>query len=260
MGLVMRYEKEDEIPEELREDFVEDTVSEKHKGTWVHKDIFALEKSLGMERNDHKNAKASITQLNAQLAEIRSELDSLHEIGTLEELKELRRKADETNPPKIEALRSQLTATTQQLREAQSWRNTNEPRLKELELEAEKHALERDRAKAKSSIVAAVKEMQGVNASALSDNLYMQYLAGILVRSEAGEIVTADGNVPLADYAAKYARDFGLVLQSLGGGAKPPANIQRGSKAALQSAYEAAKKAGNTGEMLRIKTELGKFA
>lgn len=259
MGLVTRYQTQEEIPEEVREDFVEDTVSEKHKGTWVHKDIFALEKSLGMERNDHKAAKASIAQLNDQLSGAKSELDSLHQLGTLEELTELRKKADAAlPPPKLDELRTQLAATTQQLREAQDWRKTNEPILKQLQEEAAKHAREKDQADARTTIAAAVKNMQGVNADALTDSLYYQYLAGVLKRSEIGEIVAGDGT-PVADFAARYAKDHGLNLASVSGGAKPPQNLPRGSKSALQAAYEEAKKSGNTAEMLRLKTELGKL-
>lgn len=259
MGLVTRYNTQEEIPEEVREDFVEDTISEKNKGTWVHKDIFALEKSLGMERNDHKAAKQNIAQLNEQLTGARSELDSLHQIGTLEELQALRKKADEAAPPpKIEELRSQLTTTTQQLREAQNWRAANEARLKQLEEAEAKHAQETDRSNARETIASTVKAMQGVNADALTETLYYQYLAGKLVRSEIGEIVTPDG-MTVADYASRYAKDHGLVLSSVSGGAKPPQGVPRGSKAALQAAYNDAKKSGNLDEMLRIKSEIGKL-
>ena len=99
---------------------------------------------------------------------------------------------------------------------------------------------------------------QGVNADALTDSLYYQYLAGVLKRSEIGEIVAGDGT-PVADFAARYAKDHGLNLASVSGGAKPPQNLPRGSKSALQAAYEEAKKSGNTAEMLRLKTELGKL-
>ena len=259
MGLVTRYKTQEEIPEEVREDFVEDNVSEKYKGTWVHKDIFALEKSLGMERNDHKAAKASIAQLNEQLTGAKSELDSLHQLGTLEELTELRKKADAAlPPPKLDELRTQLAATTQQLREAQEWRKTNEPLLKQLQEAEAKHAREKDQADARKTIAAAVKGIQGVNADALTDSLYYQYLAGELKRSEIGEIVAGDGT-PVADFAARYAKDHGLILNSVGGGAKPPQNLPRGSKAALLAAYEDAKKTGNTAEMLRLKTEILKI-
>ena len=259
MGLKTRYDKQEEIPEEVREDFVEDTISEKHKGTWVHRDIFALEKSLGMERNDHKAAKTSIAQLNEQLTGAKSELDSLHQLGTLEELTELRRKADEAlPPPKLDELRTQLATTTQQLREAQDWRKTNEPLLKQLQEAEAKHAREKDQADARATIAAAVKNIQGVNADALSETLYYQYLAGVLKRSEIGEIVASDGST-VSDFASHYAKEHGLVLQSVGGGAKPPQSIARGSKAALQAEYEKARQSGDTGEMLRIKTELGKI-
>ena len=259
MGLVTRYKTQEEIPEEVREDFVEDTVSEKNKGTWVHKDIFALEKSLGMERNDHKAAKANIAQLTDQLNGANGELEALHQLGTLDELKELRAKADAAlPPPKLEELRTQLAATTQQLREAQDWRKNNEARLKQLEEAEAKHAREKDQADARTTIAAAVKNIQGVNADALTDSLYFQYLAGVLKRSEIGEIVAADGTT-VADFATRYAKEHGLVLQSVGGGQKPPQNLPRGSKAALQAAYDEAKKSGNTAEMLRIKTELGKI-
>lgn len=259
MGLVTRYKSQEEIPEEVREDFVEDTVSEKHKGTWVHKEIFALEKSLGMERNDHKAAKANIAQLNEQLTGAKSELDSLHQLGTLEELTELRKKHDEAlPPPKVEELRTQLATTTQQLREAESWRKNNEPLLKQLQEAAAKHEREKDQADARKTIAAAVKGIQGVNADALTDSLYYQYLAGELKRSEIGEIVAGDGT-PVADFAARYAKDHGLIRDSVSGGQKPPQQLTRGSKASLQAAYEEAKKTGNTAEMLRIKTELGKI-
>ena len=260
MGLVTRYSTQEEIPEEVRADFVEDTISEKNKGTWVYKDIFALEKSLAMERTDHKATKANVTQLNEQLTGAKSELDSLHQLGTLEELTELRKKHDEAlPPPKVEELRTQLAATTQQLREAQDWRKNNEARLKQLEEAEAKHAREKDQADARSSIAAAVKGIQGVNADALADSLYYQYLAGVLKRSEIGEIVSADGTT-VADFAARYAKDHGLILPSVGGKANPPQNVPtRGSKAALQAEYDAAKKAGNAVEMLRIKTELGKL-
>ncbi len=260
MGLVTRYQTQEEIPEEVREDFVEDTVSEKHKGTWVQKDIFALEKSLAMERTDHKAAKANISQLNEQLTGARSELDSLHQLGTLEELTELRKKADAAlPPPKLEELRTQLATTTQQLREAQDWRKNNEPLLKQLQEDAAKHAREKDQADARKTIAAAVKNIQGVNADALTDSLYYQYLAGELKRSEIGEIVAADGT-PVADFATRYAKDHGLVLASVSGNAKPPQNLPRGSKAALQAAYDEAKKNGNMEEMLSIKTHLEQLA
>ena len=259
MGLVTRYATQEEIPEEVREDFVEDTVSEKNKGTWVHKDIFALEKSLGMERNDHKAAKASLAQANEQLSGAKSELENFHQLGTLDELTELRKKADDAlPPPKVEELRSQLTATTQQLRAAEKWRKDNEARLKALEEAEAKHAREKDQADARATIAAAVKGLQGVNGDALTDSLYYQYLAGVLKRSEIGEIVAADGTT-VADFATRYAKEHGLVLQSVSGGQKPPQNLPRGTKAVLQAAYDEAKKSGNSAEMLRIKTELGKI-
>ena len=259
MGLVTRYKTQEEIPEDVREDFVEDTVSEKNKGTWVHKDIFALEKSLGMERNDHKTAKANIAQLTEQLSGAKGELEALHQLGTLDELKELREKADATaSPRKLDELRTQLAATTKQLREAQDWRKTNEDRLKQLEEAEAKHAREKDQADARTTIAAAVKNIQGVNADALTDSLYYQYLAGVLKRSEIGEIIAADGTT-VADFATRYAKEHGLVLSSVGGGSKPPQNVPRGSKTALQAAYEEAKKSGKTEEMLRIKSELLKL-
>ena len=259
MGLVTRYNTQEEIPEDVREDFVEDTVSEKNKGTWVHKDIFALEKSLGMERSDHKAAKANIAKLNEQLTGANSELESLHQLGTLEELTELRKKADAAAPPpKVDELRTQLAATTQQLREAQDWRKNNEARLKQLEEAEAQHAREKDQADARANIAAAVKGIQGVNADALTDSLYYQYLAGVLKRSEIGEIVSADGT-PVSDFAMRYAKDHGLLLANFSGGTKPPQNVPRGSKATLQAAYDEARKNGNTAEMLRLKTELGKL-
>ena len=259
MGLVTRYSTQEEIPEEVRADFVEDTISEKNKGTWVYKDIFALEKSLAMERTDHKATKANVTQLNEQLTGAKSELDSLHQLGTLEELTELRKKHDEAlPPPKVEELRTQLAATTQQLREAQDWRKNNEPLLKQLQEDAAKHERERDQADARKTIAAAVKNIQGVNADALTDSLYYQYLAGELKRSEIGEIVSADGT-PVADFAARYAKDHGLIRDSVSGGQKPPQTLPRGSKASLQAAYAEAKKAGNMEEMLRIQTQLEKI-
>jgi len=260
MGLVTRYATQEEIPEDVREDFVEDTVSEKHKGTWVHKDVFALEKSLGMERNDHKAAKANAAQLTEQLNAANGELEAVRQLGTLDELKELRAKADATaTPPKIEELRSKLAATTQELREAQGWRTANEARLKALEEAEAKHAQEKDRANARDTISSTVKGLQGVNADALVENLYYQYLAGQLTRSEIGEIVASDGT-PLADYAGRYAKEHGLILPSVGGGAKPPQNIPRGSKAALQAAYEEAKKNGDVEEMLKIKTQIANLS
>ena len=260
MGLVTRYNTQEEIPEEVREDFVEDTISEKHKGTWVQKDVFALEKSLIMERSDHKASKAKIAQMDEKLSAIQGELDSLHQLGSLEELQELRKKADAAlPPPNLDEMRTKLADATKQLREAQEWRKKNEPLIQQLQEAEAKHAREKDQADARSSIAAAVKGIQGVNADALADSLYYQYLAGVLKRSEIGEIVSADGTT-VADFAARYAKDHGLILPSVGGKANPPQNVPtRGSKAALQAEYDAAKKAGNAVEMLRIKTELGKL-
>ena len=92
----------------------------------------------------------------------------------------------------------------------------------------------------------------------MTDSLYYQYLAGELKRSEIGEIVSADGT-PVADFAARYAKDHGLIRDSVSGGQKPPQTLPRGSKASLQAAYAEAKKAGNMEEMLRIQTQLEKI-
>lgn len=261
MGLAVRYNTVDEIPEDVRGDFVEDTVNEQFKGTWVSKDLFAVEKSLAAERREHKETKSKLGTLSEQMKTFQSELDQLHQLGTLEELTALRQKADQDNPPKTEELQKALSETREKLREATKWRSDNEKRLAELEAEQTKYRLESDRASAKETITKTVKGIQGVNADALSEVLYFQYLAGNLKRNDIGEIVTAADGADLEDFAAKYAKEHGLILQNVSGKSNPPAGGQGGtSKAALQAKYEEARKRKDSLEMLRIKSELDKLS
>lgn len=260
MGFANRYNTQEEIPEDVRGDFVEDTISETHKGTWVSKDVFALEKSLAAERREHKEAKASITSLTEKLNGLQGEIDKIHELGSLEELAELRKKAEEANPPKVEELQKALSEAKKKLLASENWRSQNEARLNELEAAHKQHEIEKDRAKAKETINAVVKSLNGVNSDALSENLFYQYLAGNLKRNDIGEIVTAADGADLQDFAAKYAKEHGLILQNTPGGAKPPAGgATSGGKAALMAQYEEAKKAKDTFKMLQIKTELEKL-
>lgn len=260
MGFATRYKTQDEIPEDVREDFVEDTISEANKGTWVAKDVFALEKSLANERREHKETKGSITSLNEKLNNLQGVIDKFNQIGSLEELTELRKKADAANPPKVEELQKALSESREKLRAAESWRSQNEPLLTQLQAEKQKLEVESDRAKAKDTISKVVKAIQGVNQDALSEVLFYQYLAGNLKRNEIGEIVTAADGADLADFAGKYAKDHGLILQNVSGGAKPPAGATPGgNKAALLAKYEEAKKRNDSLAMLQIKTELAKL-
>ncbi|MDD6338313.1 MAG: hypothetical protein PUC15_08040 [Lentisphaeria bacterium] len=259
MGLAARYQTADEIPEDVRQDYVEDTVSEQHKGTWVLKDLFAVEKSLANERREHKETKAKITNLNDQVSKIQGELDKFHEAGTLEELLELRKKANEQNPPNVEELLKTNKELSDKLRVATKWRTDNEPRLTQLEAEQKEYKLKDDRASAKDAIGKAVKGLQGVNGDALSDVLYYQYLAGTLKRNEIGDIVTAADGTALEDFASRYAKEHGLILQNVSGKSNPPAGGGGSSKAALQKQYEEAENRGDTLEMLRLKDEISKL-
>lgn len=259
MGLAIRYNTADEIPEDVRPDFVEDTVNEQFKGTWVSKDLFAVEKSLANERREHKETKAKISSINEQLTKLQGELEKVHELGTLEELTKLKEEASAANPPKIEELLNSNKEMREKLREATKWRSENEPLLAQLKEEKQKFLIEADRASAKEIITKTVKGINGVNGDALSDTLYYQYLAGNLKRNDIGEIITAVGGTALEDFASKYAKEHGLILQNTSGGSKPPSGGGGSTKAALQAKYEEAKKRGDSFEMLRIKTELGKL-
>ena len=260
MGFATRYKTQDEIPEDVREDFVEDTISEQYKGTWVSRDVFTLEKSLANERREHKETKGSIASLNEKLNNLQGMIDKFNQLGSIEELTELRKKADAANPPKVEELQKALSESREKLRAAESWRSQNEPLLTQLQAEKQKLEVESDRAKAKDTISKVVKAIQGVNQDALSEVLFYQYLAGNLKRNEIGEIVTAADGADLADFASKYAKEHGLIQANVSGGAKPPAGAnQLGSKAALQAKYEEAKKRKDTFEMLRLQTELQKL-
>ena len=259
MGLAIRYNTADEIPEDVRGDFVEDTVNEQYKGTWVSKDLFAVEKSLYNERREHKETKAKISAINEQMTKLQGELEKVHELGTLEELMKLKEDAAAANPPKIEELLNSNKEMRDKLREATKWRSENEPLLAQLQEEKQKFLIEADRASAKEIITKTVKGINGVNGDALSDTLYYQYLAGNLKRNDIGEIVTAADGAALEDFASKYAKEHGLILQNTGGGAKPPSGGGGSTKAALEAKLEEAKKRGDSFEMLRIKTELGKL-
>lgn len=260
MGFATRYKTQEEIPEEIRADFVEDTISTEHKGTWVSKDVFTLEKSLAAERTAHKETKASISSLNEKLNGLQGELDAIHQLGSLDELKALRQKADEANPPKVEELQKALSEAREKQRAAENWKAQNETRLNELEEANKQHEIEADRAKARATINEVVKSIQGANADALSENLFYQYLAGNLKRNEIGEIVTAADGADLQGFAVKYAKEHGLIQANVPGGAKPPAGTHpSGSKAALMAQYEEARKAKDTFKMLTIKTELEKL-
>ena len=257
MGFANRYNSQDEIPEDVRENFVEDTINEQYKGTWVSKDVFALEKSLANERREHKATKASLTSLNEKINGLQGQVDQFTQIGSLEELMALRKKADSDNPPKTEELQKALSEARDKLRAAESWRSTNEPLLTQLQAEKQKYEIEADRAKAKDTISTVVKGIQGANAEALADNLYLQYLAGYLKRNDIGEIVRAEDGAALEDFASKYAKDHGLILPSVPGGAKPPAGAPpNSSKAALLAKYEEAKKRKDALKMMKIQTEL----
>ena len=260
MGFATRYKTQEEIPEDVRGDFVEDTISEANKGTWVAKDVFALEKSLANERREHKETKTSITSLNEKLNNLQGMIDQFNQLGSLEELTELRKKAQAENPPKVEELQKLLSESREKLRAAESWRSQNEPRLTELEAAQKEYEAEKDRSNAKETISKVVKTIQGVNQDALSEVLFYQYLAGNLKRNGIGEIVTAADGADLEAFAGKYAKEHGLIQANVSGGAKPPAGAnQLGSKAALQAKYEEAKKRKDTFEMLRLQTELQKL-
>ena len=260
MGFANRYNSQDEIPEDVRENFVEDTINEQFKGTWVSKDVFALEKSLANERREHKATKASLTSLNEKINGLQGQVDQFTQIGSLEELLELRKKADAKNPLNTEELQKALSETRDKLRAAESWRSTNEPLLTQLQAEKQKYEIEADRAKAKDTISTVVKGIQGANADALVDTLYYQYLAGNLKRNDIGEIVRAEDGAALEDFASKYAKDHGLIQSNVPGGAKPPAGgTQTGNKAALLAKYEEARKRNDSLAMLQIKTEILKL-
>ena len=260
MALTTRYNSQDEIPEDVRQDFVEDTVNEQFKGTWVSKDVFNLEKALAAERREHKDTKEKLGTLTGQLQSVQSEIDKIHELGSLEELIALRKKADEANPPDIEQLKKTNAEMRAQLKEATKWRSENEPRLAELEAENAKNRQEADRASARETIAKTVKEIQGVNADALTEVLYFQYLAGTLKRNDIGDIVTAADGADLEEYAAKYAKDHGLLLQNVSGKSTPPTGAPSGSTlASLKKQYEDAKQKKDTTAMLRIKNEIDKL-
>ena len=260
MGFANRYNSQDEIPEDVRGDFVEDTINEQYKGTWVSKDVFTLEKSLANERKEHKATKANLTSLNEKITALQGQVDQFTQLGSLEELAALRKKLDTENPPKTEELQKALSDAREKLRAAESWRSTNEPLLAELQAEKQKYEVAEDRAKAKETISAVVKGIQGANAEALLDNLYYQYLAGNLKRNAIGEIVRAEDGAALEDFASKYAKEHGLIQANVPGGAKPPAGANpNGSKAALMAKYEEARKRKDALEMMKIKTELNKL-
>lgn len=260
MALTTRYNSQDEIPEDVRQDFVEDTVNEQFKGTWVPKDLFNLEKALYAERREHKDTKDKLGTLTGQLQAVQDEIDKIHELGSLEELIALREKADKANPPDIEQLKKDNAEMRGKLKEATKWRSENEPRLAALEAEQTKYRQEADRASAKASIAETVKGIQGVNADALSEVLYCQYLAGMLKRNDGGDIVKAADGADLEEYAAKYAKDHGLLLQSVSGKSTPPTGAPGGSTlASLKKQYEEAKQKRDSLAMLRIKNEIDKL-
>lgn len=260
MGFANRYNSQDEIPEDVRENFVEDTINEQYKGTWVSKDVFTLEKSLANERKEHKATKASLTSLNEKITALQGQVEQFTQIGSLEELAALRKKVDAENPPKTEELQKALSEAREKLRAAESWKSQNEPLLAQLQAENQQHKIEEDRAKARETISKVVKGIQGANAEALVDTLYYQYLAGNLKRNEIGEIVRAEDGAALEDFASKYAKDHGLIQSNVPGGAKPPAGgTQTGNKAALIAKYEEARKRNDSLAMLQIKTEILKL-
>ncbi len=255
MGLRFKYATKEEVPEHLREFYVE------LGGAWVlsledAEDIPKLKGALDKEKNDHKAAAQKAAAEATAKAELAEKLKLYEELGDLESLQKLQDEWKKSQPaPKIEELQSQLQKVTAQLRGEQDWRKENEPRLNEYEGELNRLKLEDDRSKAKATIQETVGKINGVNKDALTDTLYYRYLAGDLKRSDAGEIVSGDG-LPLGDFAQNYARERGFLLASVPGGARPPGGPGGDPSASLKAKYEEAKKSGDLDAMLELGAQL----
>lgn len=257
MGLKTKYATREEAPEFLREFLVE------KNGRWLLdlEDSDTLE-ALRKERNDHEIAKKGLKERDATLEELKRRLDVFEQYGSPEEIDAMKKQIDALQPPpKVEDLQKQLESVTAKLREEEKWRKMNEPELASLRESYTKLSTEVDHGKARGAIREIVKSLKGVNADALEENLFLQYKAGGLKRSDAGEIVSTEGDLPLGEYAENYARNYKFFLPNVSGGANPPGTPSgNGDRiAALKAEHAEAMKNRNVNRMLELKAEIGKL-